>query len=333
LRTKSQFFGVDRHNPKLWRDHSPASNKRFAENGFSDDLKYSAWDLSYNWIRRLTDAGAAVYALPLFHNYVGGRVADWMVGGAPGEDVNTYLRNCPSISFIGVNSYFCAEWRWDNTCARESHATVDQLREPLNRYSVGRNLPAITEINSGSTPLTSRLAYIAVGEFGAPIFAPWSLTASYPEPYEPYVLKDGNLANGAFALRETYTSLSKALPQITYYATTDKLKVFMSHSSGQRFTQTEEVNGFKLTVSGERNGQAIVIHPSQHHFLAVGYRSSVSLHDPAFQWPAMKNLEIRKVFWARDRWQSDGDPQYGVDQSQKRLSLDLDLPQAVLVTW
>jgi hypothetical protein len=326
-------FGVDRHNPKLWRDHSPASNKRFAENGFSDDLKYSAWDLSYNWIRRLTDAGAAVYALPLFHNYVGGRVADWMVGGAPGEDVNTYLRNCPSISFIGVNSYFCAEWRWDNTCARESHATVDQLREPLNRYSVGRNLPAITEINSGSTPLTSRLAYIAVGEFGAPIFAPWSLTASYPEPYEPYVLKDGNLANGAFALRETYTSLSKALPQITYYATTDKLKVFMSHSSGQRFTQTEEVNGFKLTVSGEHNGQAIVIHPSQHHFLAVGYRSSVSLHDPAFQWPAMKNLEIRKVFWARDRWQSDGDPQYGVDQSQKRLSLDLDLPQAVLVTW
>ena len=176
-------FGSDRHNPKLWRDHSPASNQRFSERGFTDDLKYTAWDLSNNWIRRLTDAGAAEYPLPFFHNYVGGKVADWMVGGAPGEDVQTYLDNCPNIAFIGVNSYFCAEWKPDNSCARESHATVDELREPLRRYHVGRNLPAITEINSGATLLTSRIAYIAVGEFGAPIFAPWALTVSYPEPY------------------------------------------------------------------------------------------------------------------------------------------------------
>lgn len=39
-------FGVDRKNPKMWRDHSPAANKRFADNGFTDDLKFSAWDLS-----------------------------------------------------------------------------------------------------------------------------------------------------------------------------------------------------------------------------------------------------------------------------------------------
>jgi hypothetical protein len=149
-------FGSDRHNAKLWRDYSPAANHKFAGHGFSDDLKYSAWDLSYNWIRRLTDAGAAVYPLPFFHNYVGGKVADWMVGGAPGEDVATYLKNCPNLSFIGVNSYFCAEGRPDNSCARESQASVEQLREPLMRYRVDRNLPAITEINSGNTPLTSR---------------------------------------------------------------------------------------------------------------------------------------------------------------------------------
>src|SRR5579862_5402983 len=97
-------FGVDRKNPKMWRDHSAAANKRFADHGFTDDLKFSAWDLSYNWIRRITDAGAEVYPIPLFHNYVGGQIADWMVGGAPGEDVQTYLENCPHISFIGVRS-------------------------------------------------------------------------------------------------------------------------------------------------------------------------------------------------------------------------------------
>jgi len=275
-------FGKDRHNSKLWRDHSPASNQRFKDHGFTDDLKYSAWDLSYNWIRRITDAGTAEYPLPFFHNYVGGKVADWMVGGAPGEDVGTYLKNCPSISFIGVNSYFCAEWRADATCAQESHATIDDLRGPLRRYRVDRNLPAITEINSGATSITSRLAYIAVGEFGVPIFAPWALTVSFPESHEPYILSDGREANGASTLRDTYTSLTKALPQISYYAATDKLRVFMSDSPGQRFTRSEEVNGFNTTVTGERDGQAIVVHPSGHEFLVVGYRCEVSWLDAAF---------------------------------------------------
>ena len=326
-------FGVDRKNPKMWRDHSPATSKRFADNGFTDDLKFSAWDLSYHWIRRITEAGAEVYPIPFFHNYVGGEIADWMVGGAPGEDVQTYLQNCPHISFIGVNSYFCAEWRPDYSCGRESEATVTELREPLFRYRVGRNLPAITEINSGLTPITSRLAYIAVGEFGAPIFAPWALTVSYPESNQPYVLSDGTLANGAYALRDTYSSLTKALPQVSYYATTDKLKVFMSRSPGQRFSTTETVNGFPVTVTGENNGQAIVIHPAAHEFLLVGYRTNVSFTDPAFQWPMMKQIRVERLYWAGDHWNPDGEPNYGVDQSKKTLDIDLDTPQAVLVSW
>lgn len=326
-------FGADRKNQKLWRDHSPASDQRFAEHDFSDDLKYSAWDLSYNWIRRITDAGAAEYPIPFFHNYVGGKVADWMVGGAPGEDVETYLKNCPNISFIGVNSYFCADWRPDNSCARESEATVDELQEPLKRYSVGRNLPAITEINSGNTPVTSRLAYIAVGKFGAPLYSPWALTESYPEPYEPYILPDGSEANGASALRETYTSLRKALPQIAYYANTDKLRVFMSQLPGQRFSETKVVNELKVTVSGEHDGQSIVIHPSGHELLIAGFRCSVSMNDPAFKWPMMKSVRVRRVRWAQDHWEDDDQPNYGVDQSHEILNVELDGPQAVLVSW
>ncbi len=326
-------FGVDRRNPKRWRDHSPPSNKRFAENGFTDDLKFSAWDLSYNWIRRITDAGAAVYPLPFFHNFVGGKLADWMVGGSPGEDVETYLKNCPNISFIGVNSYFCAEWRPDNSCARPSEASIDELRAPLLRYRVGRNLPAITETNSGPNPIASRLAYLAVGEFGAPIFAPWALTVSYPEAYAPYVLPVGTLANGAFALRDAYSSLSKALPQISYYAATAKLKVFMSPLPGQTFSQTEEVNGFKVAVKGEGNGQAIVLHLSEQEFLFVGYRAGVSLKDLAFQWPAMKTVVVEKGYWSGDRWVKDGEPSYDVNQSSLTLSVNLDVPQAVRVSW
>ena len=326
-------FGVERKNPRMWRDHSPAANKRFADHGFTDDLKFSAWDLSYNWIRRITDAGAEAYSIPFFHNYVGGQIADWMVGGAPGEDVETYLQNCSHLSFVGVNSYFCAEWRPDYTCARESEATISELREPLLRYRVGRNLPAITEINSGTTPITSRLAFIAVGEFGVPIFAPWALTVSYPESNQPYVLSDGTLANGAFDLWDTYSSLGKALPQISYFANSEKVKVFMSRSPGKRFSTTEDVNGFPVTVAGQNNGQAIVTHPAAREFLIVGYRVNASFTDPTFQWPAMKQVQVEKVRWSENHWNSDGEPEYHVDQSNQTLDVDLGAPQAILVSW
>jgi len=327
------IFGSDRRNPKLWRDHSPAANQRFLQHGFSDDLKYSAWDLSFNWIRRITDAGAMEYPIPFFHNYVGGELAEGIVGGAPGEDVQTYLDNCPNISFIGVNSYFCAEWKADHSCARPSQAAVAELREPLKRYSIGRNLPAITEVNSGKTSLTSRLAFIAVGEFGSPIFAPWSLTVSYPESYEPYVMPNGDEANGASALRDAYTSLSKALPQLSYYATTAKVKVFMSDLPGHPFAQTADVGGFNVAVNGDHDGQAIVIHPGGHDFLVVGYRSRISWPDPAFGWPELMKLEVERVTWNRNHWEKDGEAAYGVNQSTKTLSVDLDFPQAIHVKW
>jgi len=59
----------------------------------------------------------------------------------------------------------------------------------------------------------------------------------------------------------------------------------------------------------------------------------VSWHDPAFRWPEMKSIRVEKVVWAVDHWASDGEPTYGVDQSKKILYVDLDSPQAVLVTW
>lgn len=326
-------FGRDRHNPKLWRDHSTASAKLFVEKGFTDDLKYSAWRLSSNWIRRLTDAGAEVYPLPLFLNFVGEKVVDWMVGGAPGEDVETYLTNCPNLSFIGLNFYLCAEWLPDASCGRKPDGTVDEFRTALTRFRVSRNLPSITETNGGPDPVAQRLAYIAVGEFGAPIFAAWALTVSHPKSYSPYVLKNGELANGAFALRDTYSSLSKALPQVSYYAATDKLKVFMSQLPGQWFSEAADVNGFTVTVTGGDNGQVIVIHVSDHEFLFVGFRSSVSFKDPAFHWPQIKKVHVESGYWAGDRWNKDGEPTFRFNQSEGALGIELDAPQAVRVAW
>jgi hypothetical protein len=314
-------FGADRQNRKLWRDHSPASDKLFAEKGFTDDLKYSAWRLSSNWIRRLTEAGAQIDPLPFFHNYVGGKLEDGIVGGSPGEDVATYLANCPRIAFIGVNLYLPGK------------SSVSDFRSALNRYRVDRNLPAITETNSDRSPVAPRLAYIAVGEFGAPIFAPWALNISYPTPYQPYVLKDGSLANGAFALREGYTSLSMALPQVSTYGGTEKLKVFMSQLPSERFSQTQDVDGAKVTVSGEQNGQAIVIRLEKHKFLVIGYRCNVSFEDPSFVWPALQQVRVEKGRYVGDQWRQEGEPEYWINQSRSTLGIGLSTPQVVRISW
>jgi hypothetical protein len=172
-----------------------------------------------------------------------------------------------------------------------------------------------------------------MGEFAAPIFAPWALTVSYPEERQPYVLPDGSLGNGAPALRDAYTALEKALPQILYYATTSKLKVFMSRSPGQPFSDSVTVNGFEVKASGSEHGQVIVIHPSGHKFLVVGFRSGVSFQDPGLEWPSVQTLRVQRVAWSGDHWSSDGEPSYNVDQSHRTLSVDLDVPQAVLVSW
>lgn len=314
-------FGADRHNRALWRDHSPASNRLFKEKGFKDDLKYSAWNLSYNWIRPLTDAGWKAYPLPFFHNFVGGQLERGIVGGSPGEDVATYLKDCPHIRFIGLNLYV------------PSDSSADYLRHRLDDYRVSRNLPAITETNSDSGPVAPRLAFIAVGGFGAPIFAPWALNVSYPVPYQPYVRRNGSLANGARALRDAYTSLRKALPQISYYDDTNKLKVFLSNQPGRTFSETRYVNGVYVTVSGADNGEGIVIHPSGHQFLIVGYRCSATFHSPDFVWPAMKHLRVETGSFDGNQWKLEGAPDYTVNQSNHTLQVRLSHPEAVRVSW
>jgi hypothetical protein len=312
-------FGADRRNRREWRDHSPASNKRFEETGFADDLKYSAWRLSTAWIRRLTDVAAQVYPIPTFLNYVGGEIVDWMVGGAPGEDVATYMENCPNLAFVGLNLY----------ASRQS--SVADFRAWLDAYRVSRNLPAITETNSDAGPNAPRLAYLALGEYGAPIFAPWALHVSYPTPYEPYVLEGDTLAHGGPALRDCYLSLRKALAPIAYYAGTGRLAVFMSPFPGEAHAETRDVAGAEVRFSCAGDGQAIVIHAGEGEFLVVGYRCGVAISTPTARWPAARRIRVECGAWEEGEWRSEGDHPHTINQSNGTVGVGLSGPAAVYV--
>ncbi len=312
-------FGADRKNRKMWRDHSQLSNQKFKEQGFEDDLKYSAWSLTNNWLKPLTEVGQEKYEIPFFVNFVGGQLSDWMVGGSPGEDVATYLENCPAISFCGLNLY------------TQPGRSINDLRAAVDAYKVGRNMPSITEANSDMSSIGPRLAYLAIGEFAAPLFAPWALNVSYPTPYQPYVLEDGSIANGAQELKNCYNAINKAMIPVTYFAGTSKLKVFMSTQPGERFETTLDVNGAKITVSGRDNGQVIVINPGENEFILLGYRARVFIESEMVKWPELKKIRVEKGYWQQEEWITDGQCQYSFDQSKKTIGINLTTPQVIRI--
>jgi hypothetical protein len=188
-------------------------------------------------------------------------------------------------------------------------------------------MPAITETNSGPDPIDARLAYIAIGEYGAPIFAPWALNISYPTPFRPYVLGDGSIAHGGPGLHECYHSIGQALAQVSTYAGTDKLKVFMSRVPGESFSIIGDVNGAKVTVTGQDNGQAIVIHAEPDEFTIVGYRCRVAIATEKARWPDLKQIRVERGRYEGDVWQQEGVCWYVIDQSAGIIGLGMDTPQ------
>jgi hypothetical protein len=214
------------------------------------------------------------------------------------------------------------------------HRTVAEMRRAIREWCVAGNIPAITETNSGTDAVAPRLAYLSIGEFGAPLFAPWALNVSYPASGAPYVLEDGTLANGAFALKNAFRTLRQAPAQVAWHAATDRLRVFMSEKPGEDFRRTGDVAGLKVEVNGWRDGQAIVIRTGKSEALFLGYHSGMALKTGMETWPRLKGIRVEQGHYRDgDRWIPEGIPKYGIDQSRKRLHFWVEEPAAVRITW
>lgn len=312
-------FGGEWGNRLHWRDHAPAALEAYNTGGFKEDLSFSAWLMAEKWLRPLTNAGKAVYPLPFFVNFVNGQLRDGIVGGSAGEDVATYLNHCPAIDFCGANMYV------------RGQGNTNILRMALNRYLVDRNIPAVTETNSDANPATSRLAYLAVGEYGVPIFAPWALNSSYPTRHKPYVLPDGSLAHGARQLATCYRSLQMALPLIAKYSRTNQLKVFMSLEPRQKFSMHADLCGTYVTVDGEDIGQAIVIQTGNLEYYLIGYACNIAIENSQLRWPLIKQLSVEQGIYHPEGWKPQGHAHYVVNQSLNQIRITLNEPQVVRI--
>lgn len=317
--------GRPRDNPVYWRDYSAAANKLYQSYGFTDALKFTAWEYSKDWLNPVMESGAAAYKLPFFMNFVGGELESWMVGGSPGEDVGTYLKNIPPLTFIGLNNYV----------SDPNQYSTDDFREALNRYKVGRNLPTITETNSGPGPTAERSLFLSVGEYGSPLFTPWSLIISVPQKNEPYVLSNGELAHGAYNLAEAYEVLNEALPAISYWGGTPHARVFLSNLPNTPFSKRVLMGDISVTVAGDDNGQAIVLQPSGHELILIGYRCQVMLGSSSPSWPGRNAIDIQSGVWSGAQWKRTGTPVVvpSDGSSRDQIRVYLSTPQVVRVSW
>ena len=312
-----------RRNPRYWRDHAPAANQRFKEKGFQSDLAYSAWSFAANWLRPLTEAGSRAHPIPLFMNFVNGSPGEGTLGGSPGEDVATYLEHIPALQFIGLNYYPT----WGDHTPAPVRVPASQLRSTLSRWRIGRNIPTLTETNSDSSSLAPRLLFLSIGEFGSPLFAPWALGTSCPTPDEPYVQKDGTLANGAFALGEAYLAIRKGGACAAQFGGTGRAKVFLAEMPGDRFHETKDVAGVQVTASGVNDGQVMAIRPADNEILLVGFRCRVAVRVPSAERP----VKAEKGAWVGSQWKAEGPAQSS--RTSGEVHIRLAGPQAVRISW
>lgn len=171
-----------------------------------------------------------------------------------------------------------------------------------------------------------------MGEYGAPLFCPWALNVSFPEWGEPYVLANGELANGADGLRRAYVALRSALLPIALASGEDRLKVFLSHGR----EEVRDVRGVRVAAINGADGQAMVIHSSDNEFLVIGWRSAVTIQTPISRWPQLKRAKIEAGRWDGARWIPDRTAKFlGIaEQSDGVFRIRLfEEPATVRISW
>jgi hypothetical protein len=288
------FNGAARRNSSTLRDHSPRANELFKAGGYTDDRKFSDELLASHWLRPLTEAGAQEYELPFYLN-----------DGLAYENIATYLKLCPRIAFVANDLY-------------SRSASEDDLRWQVESHRTEGNIVAIAETNSDRSAVAPRLAFLAIGDYVAPLFSPWAINISWIIRGEPYILSDGTLANGAADLIRTYTCIGNAASPLALCAGTDKLRVFLEGGATEA-----EVAGAQVSVVYDPGGQIMILHPEPGEFVVIGWKVSVKLDTPLAKWPALKKLQVESGHWDGPRWVPSPAPVYYAVENEQTVRIRL----------
>lgn len=233
------------------------------------------------YVGTMAAAGAAVYPLPFYVNFVG--------DSRPGEDIQTYLDLAPQLACVGSDAY-----------GRDA----DDFRAIMRRFRVGRNVPFVPETASDEHTATENNLLIGLEEFGIIGMDLWAIDypVGYwtwqPEPRDsaPLFAEDGTPSSRAEIVAEVFGLVDRARTVIGERLGTGDLFAFTGEGNPAEFTRNWPEG--TVIVKHEGGGRGMVVRQAPGEYTILGRSCSVILPEAVDR--------AARGSWQGDCWQTEG---------------------------
>lgn len=260
----------------------PACNEAFARSA-REEREFG--DRAYgDYVAALVEAGAEVYPLPFYVNFVG--------TPRPGENIAYYLEKAPHLA----------------SCAPDIYAgDTEGFRRVMSAFAVGRNVPLVAETSSDTKDPTEKNLYYALTEGGAVGFDLWAIDCAYglgawEEGYAhrtPLVDLEGRWSSKAYQIRAEFGILRRVMAPLVRYRRTERLQWFTAQGEPLRLPLTLPGCAGEIEAEAEGRGMAILTGPGDLTLAGHGFTTRLSCRDEA---------AAEAGAWAGDAWVPEGGP-------------------------
>ncbi len=248
------------------------------------------------YIDRLAAEAKAAYPLPMYINV-------WLapaVGGIPGRDY-------PSGGAVhAVLDLFRQQLQHVDLVAPDIYSSSYRDFQRLCQvYSANGNPLYIAEHSSSPDGRAERNVFYAIGQFGALGFDPWAIDSPFPERYAPPLVDPvgGEWGPQAYALRDSYVAISRAIQPIVEAQGTERLFTFVQEPGETGTGWAAE--GCDLLISyHDREGTArgMAIQQVANEFLLIGVGFSVRFRRPRPDGRPVPIISAEWGYFEGDRW-------------------------------
>ncbi len=241
--------------------------------------------------------GKATYPLPLYTNaWLGGGPAeqpgqDYPAGGPIARWLPLWREHAPTLDFLAPDIYTPSYARFARVCAE---------------FAADGNPLYIAEAASGAVGRAERNVFYAFGAHGAIGFDPWAIDRAYPDWFSPPFVRRHDLtwSPAAYALRDSYVAIGRALRPLARAIGTDALVTFVQEDGDAGYAFALGGVDFRVTYEDPRHaGRGMVLHEAPGRFLVVGTGFTVQLFTPAPAASPASLYGLERGQFVGDDWQ------------------------------
>ncbi len=273
------------------------------------------------YIDRLAAEAKAVYPLPMYQNvwlatFGGMPGRNYPSGGAVQHMLDLALEHTKHLDLLGPDIYMHGYRQFHSLC---------------QTYATGDNPLYIVEHSSSPTGRAERNVFYAIGQYGAIGFDPWAIDSPFPErdvppPVDPI---GQEWAPQAYALRDSYVAIGRAIEPIVEAQGTDRLFTFVQEP-GETWAGWA-AKGCDLVIhytNREGAGRGMAIQLGDNEFLVLGTGFRVTFQRPYPGGTPRREKSVVKGEYIGDRWVPlhliEGKHAYFLEPGVARVELEED---------